>query len=69
MFYVHAFKHMGFVTVTGADYNTYAVLRRTSYEVWYKSVGPSSVEKIVTELAENSEGFVEIPWLLLDIDK
>lgn len=68
VFYVHKYKHMGFVTVSGADYNTYAVLRRTWYEVWYESAGPSGTTT-VEQLAENSEATVEIPWLLLDIDK
>jgi len=48
-------------------HNTYAVLR-TWYEVWHETTGPSGT-RIVTELAENAEGFVDIPWLLLDIDK
>jgi len=29
----------------------------------------SSGTRTVTELAENAEGFVDIPWLLLDIDR
>jgi hypothetical protein len=36
--------------------------------VWHETAGPSGT-RTVTELAENSEATVEIPWLLLDIDK
>ena len=39
VFYVHKYKHMGFATVSGADYNTYAVLRRTWYEVRHELAG------------------------------
>ena len=35
---------------------------------WHESAGPSGT-RIATELAENALGFVDIPWLLLDIDK
>jgi hypothetical protein len=43
------------------------VLRRTWYEV--ARIGGSSGTTIVIELAENAVGFVDISWLLLDIDK
>ena len=50
VFYAHKYKHMGFATVSGADYNTYAVLC-TWYEVWHETAGPSGT-RTVTELAE-----------------
>jgi Domain of unknown function (DUF4157) len=66
VFIVHSYEHMGFARVSGADYNTYAVLRRTSYEVEDK-VEDNRGERFVTTVAENAEAVVEIPWLLLDI--
>jgi hypothetical protein len=66
VFYVHEYKRMGFALVSGADYNTYAVLRRTSYEVTTLVGHP---ERTTTTLAENAQAVVEIPWLLLDIEE
>jgi hypothetical protein len=69
VFYVHQYKRMGFVTVSGADFNTYAALRRTSYESHTLQALASGVHTEVTSLVENEEAFVEIPWLVLDIQK
>jgi hypothetical protein len=69
VFHVHQYKRMGFATVSGADFNTYAALRRTSYETYTLHQSASGANKEVTSLAENEEAFVEIPWLLLDIQE
>jgi hypothetical protein len=66
VFYVHKQNDNGHTTVTGADYNTYAALRRTSYEMTYEVGYSGSTGR--RSLVANEDATVDIPTYLLLID-
>jgi hypothetical protein len=66
VFYVHE-QIGGYTMVTGADYNTYAVLRRLSYEHAELHADSRGTHEVV-HLVANEEAWVWIPTWLLRID-
>jgi hypothetical protein len=66
VFYVHK-QAGGYTTVTGADYNTYAVLRRLYYEYTARVADNSGTHDVV-HLAANEEAWVELQTWALKID-
>jgi len=67
VFYVHEPDRNGYTLVSGADYNTYAVLRQTSYEVTQLNAGEHG-NYTSTSLAANEEAVVEILSALLRVE-
>jgi hypothetical protein len=67
VFYVHRYQASGFTLVSGADYDTYAALRRAPHEYSEQQLTTAGTETAVM-LDRNSEAVVKIPTWLLDIE-